>query len=123
MKSVKGVCGGIGGEGAAPKIAASSPLLHVPEGFTIQQVAAPPQTEFPMFGALDNQRRLYLTESSGNDLYAELAQQVRRCRIRVLEDSDGDGRYETAKVFAENLTHFGAIPAGRDLPGYLQSLK
>lgn len=57
-----------------------------------------------MFGALDNQRRLYLTESSGNDLYAELAQQVRRCRIRVLEDRDGDGRYETSKVFAENLT-------------------
>lgn len=57
-----------------------------------------------MFGTLDNKNRLYVTESSGNDLYAELLELVRKCRVSVLEDLDGDGIYEKATVFAEKLT-------------------
>jgi putative heme-binding domain-containing protein len=57
-----------------------------------------------MFAALDNKGRLFVTESSGNDLYKELLDQVRKCRVSLLEDRDGDGIYEKATVFAENLT-------------------
>jgi putative heme-binding domain-containing protein len=57
-----------------------------------------------MFATLDDQRRLYVTESSGGDLYADLQRQVRDCRISVLEDRDQDGRYEIVRVFADKLT-------------------
>jgi len=50
----------------------AEPALHVPSGFNIRPVAGPPEVGFPMFATLDDQRRLYVTESSGNDLYVEL---------------------------------------------------
>jgi putative membrane-bound dehydrogenase-like protein len=57
-----------------------------------------------MFASLDDNRRLYVTESSGNDLYAELKEQVRKCQVSLLTDTDHDGVYETVTVFAERLT-------------------
>ena len=77
-------------------------LMHVPPGFAIERVAGP-ELRFPMFATLDDQRRVYVTESSGQDLYAELLKRVRGCRIRCLEDRDGDGHYETSRVFADGL--------------------
>jgi glucose/arabinose dehydrogenase len=82
--------------------AAGAAVLNVPPGFEVMSVAGP-EVRFPMFATLDDQGRLYVTESSGQDLYAELSNQVRGCRIRCLEDRDGDGRYETSRVFAEGL--------------------
>jgi glucose/arabinose dehydrogenase len=76
---------------------------HVPDGFTIEKVAGEPEVVFPMFAAFDEQGRLYVAESSGLDLYAELKAQTRKCRVRRLEDLDGDGRFETSKVFADRL--------------------
>jgi len=80
----------------------TSALLQVPPGFAIERVAGP-DVRFPMFATLDDKGRLYVTESSGQDLYAELSKQIRGCRIRRLEDGDGDGRYETSRVFADGL--------------------
>ena len=82
--------------------AAGAASLNVPPGFEITSVGGP-EVRFPMFATLDDQGRLYVTESSGEDLYAELSKQVRGCRIRCLEDRDGDGRYETSRLFAEGL--------------------
>jgi len=73
----------------------------VPAGHLLQKAA---DATFPMFACLDDRGRLYVTESSGNDLYEELKKQVRGCRIRRFEDKDGDGVFETATVFAEGLT-------------------
>jgi putative membrane-bound dehydrogenase-like protein len=83
--------------------ASSATHLKVPDGYIIERVAGPPQIRFPMFGAFDEQGRLFVTESSGGDLYDELRNQKRTCRISVLEDRDGDGIYEHARVFAEQL--------------------
>ncbi len=76
---------------------------RVPDGFTIEQVAGEPEVRFPMFAAFDDRGRLFVAESSGLDLYAEISALTRKCRIRLLEDKDGDGRFETARVFAERL--------------------
>jgi putative membrane-bound dehydrogenase-like protein len=76
---------------------------RVPEGFTIEKVAGEPLIRFPMFAAFDERGRLFVAESSGLDLYAELQALTRKCRISVLEDADGDGRYEKARVFADKL--------------------
>src|SRR5262245_40317923 len=72
----------------------ADPILQAPPGFAIRRVAGPPAISFPMFATLDNKRRLYVTESSGNDLYAELNDLARNCRVSLLQDRDGDGEYE-----------------------------
>lgn len=77
--------------------------FRLPDGFAIERVAGPPQVEFPMFAALDDRGRLFVAESSGRDLYEELRTLSRRCRISVLEDEDGDGRYERSRVFVDDL--------------------
>jgi putative membrane-bound dehydrogenase-like protein len=56
-----------------------------------------------MFAALDDYGRLFVAESSGLDLYAEIAAGTRKCHVSVLEDRDGDGRYESSHVFADGL--------------------
>src|SRR5262245_26360018 len=85
---------------ATPSAQAQSP--HVPDGFVIERVA-PPQVRFPMFGAWDDRGRLFITESGGGDLYKELLEQKRTSRVSVLEDADGDGRYEKVQVFADHF--------------------
>jgi putative membrane-bound dehydrogenase-like protein len=80
-----------------------SAQLKTPAGFTVERVAGAPQLRFPMFAAWDDRGRLYVAESSGLDLYAELVALTRRCRILRLEDQDGDGRFERARVFADRL--------------------
>jgi len=77
--------------------------FRVPSGLVIEQVAGVPQTRFPMFAVFDDRGRLYVAESSGLDLYEELKAQTRRCRVRRLEDRDGDGRFESSIVFADKL--------------------
>ncbi len=79
------------------------PHIQVMDGFTIQRAAGDPQIKFPMFAVFDDGGRLYVAESSGEDLYRELQQQTRKCRISRLEDVDGDGIFDRATVFAENL--------------------
>jgi putative membrane-bound dehydrogenase-like protein len=85
-----------------PAHAAPVSSLFVPEGFAIER-AAGSEVVFPMFAAFDDQGALYVAESSGLDLYAELSAQTRKCRIRKLEDRDGDGFFETSTVFAAQL--------------------
>jgi hypothetical protein len=93
---------------------ASPAPLRVPEGFVVERVAAPPQVRFPMFGAFDELGRLYITESGGGDLYEDLLQQKRTCRVSLLEDRDGDGRFEEAHVFARSFVpSMGIVWRGR----------
>ena len=77
--------------------------FHMPAGFVIEKVAGEPEVRFPMFAVFDDRGRLYVAESSGLNLYEELRSQTRRCRVRRLEDRDGDGRFESSRVFADKL--------------------
>src|SRR5262249_33281206 len=81
----------------------AEPKLRVPPGFVIEQVAAEPETVFPMFGAFDDRGRLFVAESSGLDLYKEISALTRKCRIRLLEDPDENGRFRKSTVFADKL--------------------
>ena len=85
---------------ACPTAVAEGPYpFRLPEGFSVERVAGPPEIQFPMFAALDDRGRLFVAESSGLDLYAELTNLTRKCRISVLEDRDGDGRYGFGSVY------------------------
>jgi putative membrane-bound dehydrogenase-like protein len=71
-------------------------------------VTTPDLVSYPMMGTLDDRGRLFLCESSGNTLNNDQMASHPDYRIRLLEDRDGDGVYETSSVFAEHLT----LPAG-----------
>lgn len=58
-----------------------------------------------MFAAFDEKGRLFVAESSGLDLYAELLALTRKCQIRLLEDRNGDGKFERSQVFADKLVY------------------
>src|SRR5262249_47095113 len=77
--------------------------FRLPDGFVIEQVAGAPDVVFPMFACFDDRGRLFVAESSGLDLYAELQKLTRRCRIRLLEDPGPDGRFRKSRVFADHL--------------------
>jgi putative membrane-bound dehydrogenase-like protein len=90
---------------AVPKTAQAedAPLPRVPSGFVVERAAATGAVRWPMFATQSDSGQLFVAQSSGLDLYAEISAGTRRCRISVLEDHDGDGRYESSHVFADGL--------------------
>ena len=79
--------------------------MTVPDGFAVELVAAEPVIVNPVAMAFDQQGRIWVTESFE---YPRKKPGPGRDRIKVLEDTDGDGRYEKVTVFAEGLN----IPSG-----------
>ncbi len=90
--------------------------ISVPDGFTVEVVAAPPLVERPMLAAFDDQGRLYVCDSAGVNLRgAELSKNPPHV-IRLLTDTDGDGRFDKSTVFADKMVfpqgivwHDGAV--------------
>jgi putative heme-binding domain-containing protein len=79
------------------------PALRVMPGFRVRRAALDGAVRYPMFAAFDERGRLFVSESSGLDLYAEITAGTRKCRVSVLEDRDGDGHFERSHVFADRL--------------------
>jgi putative membrane-bound dehydrogenase-like protein len=70
-------------------------------GYRIELVAAEPQIVDPVAMAFDPQGRLWVVEMRDYPVLAEGAKPS--SRIRILDDKDGDGVFETANTFAEDL--------------------
>jgi putative heme-binding domain-containing protein len=81
--------------------------FKLPPGFEIQLVAAEPDIQKPLNMAFDERGRIWLT-CSVEYPYAAPLDKPARDSIRVLEDTDGDGRFEKVTVFADGLN----IPIG-----------
>ncbi len=79
--------------------------MEVPEGFRVELVASEPQLMNPVAMAFDDAGRIYVTESFE---YPRHEPGPGRDRIKILEDTDGDGKVDKVKVFAEGLN----IPSG-----------
>jgi putative membrane-bound dehydrogenase-like protein len=82
--------------------------LSVPVGFRVELVAGPPLVHHPMFATFDDDGNLYVCENAGvnmtdKELEANLPNSIRR-----LQDTDGDGRFDTSTVFADKMT----LPSG-----------
>jgi putative membrane-bound dehydrogenase-like protein len=73
--------------------------FRIRPGFRIELVAAEPLVEDPIAFSFDENGRLYVVEMRG---YSERRDE-HMGRIKLLEDADGDGRFDKATVFAENL--------------------
>lgn len=79
--------------------------MTVPEGFHVELVAAEPDLLNPVAMAFDERGRIWVTESFE---YPRHEPGPGRDRIKILEDTDHDGRVDSVKVFAEGLN----IPSG-----------
>lgn len=77
--------------------------ITVPEGFGIELAAGPPLVERPMIVDMDDQGRLYVAESSGSNDPVQQQLAERPHSILRLEDTDGDGLYDTRTVFADKM--------------------
>ena len=77
----------------------------VPEGFAVQVVAAEPDVVNPVAMAIDEKGRFWVTESFS---YPKKDTGAGLDRIKVLEDTDGDGVVDKTTIFAEGLN----IPSG-----------
>ncbi len=79
----------------------------LPEGFEIQLVASEPDIAKPMNMAFDRRGRLWVTSSSEYPIAAPDGRKGRDT-ITILEDTNGDGRADVIKTFADDLN----IPMG-----------
>ncbi len=73
--------------------------MIVKEGFRVELVAAEPLVVSPVALCFDEFGRMFVVEMRD---YSERRDE-HLGRIRMLEDTDGDGIYDKATVFAENL--------------------
>ncbi|MCP5559756.1 MAG: c-type cytochrome [Verrucomicrobiaceae bacterium] len=103
--------------GPAPKSPQDSlRSWHLKPGFTASLVAAEPLVQDPVFVDWDAQGRMWVVEMGdypfapgektkdglvGQDKVSDL----QTGRVKILEDSDGDGLYDKATLFLEGLRH------------------
>jgi hypothetical protein len=77
--------------------------LRVPQGFAVELFAAEPQIGKPICMNWDERGRLWIAETV--DYPNELQPEGQgRDRIRICEDTDGDGRADKFTVFADKLS-------------------
>ncbi len=82
--------------------AQSMSLIQVPVGFELQLFAAEPQVINPIFMNWDERGRLWVIETV--DYPNEVKEgDVGDDRIKILEDTDGDGKADKVTVFADKL--------------------
>ncbi len=79
--------------------------MEVPDGFTVELVASEPDIVNPVAMTFDERGRIWITESLE---YPRRDAGPGKDRVKVLEDTDGDGKADRFTVFAEGLN----IPSG-----------
>ncbi len=79
--------------------------MTVPHGFHVEVVASEPDIVNPVALTFDERGRVWITESLE---YPRRAPGPGRDRVKILEDTDGDGKADKFTVFADGLN----IPSG-----------
>src|SRR6266849_8143414 len=86
--------------------------LRLPPGFKASVFAAEPDVQNPISMAWDARGRLWVAE---NYTYAERAIKFDlhlRDRILIFEDTDGDGRFDSRKVFTDEVQKLTSVEVG-----------
>jgi putative membrane-bound dehydrogenase-like protein len=78
--------------------------LKVPKGFVIERVVDPGMIAYPMFASFDSDGRLFVFESDGSSPTNEGMLNKPSYHVRLLEDTDGDGKFDKSKIFADSLS-------------------
>ena len=103
------VAAGCGSGGPPHSPAEAVETFRLPEGFHIELAAAEPDVVDPVAMSFDADGRLYVVEMRDYPYSPEP-----KGRIKRLEDTDGDGRFETSTVFAEGLSLPNGVTAWKD---------
>ena len=83
-------------------------MMKLPDGFTCKVFAAEPDVHQPIAFAVDDRGRLWVAE---NYSYPDWKPEGKD-RILIFEDKDGDGKFDTSKVFYEGFNNISAIEVG-----------
>ena len=94
--------------GLSPAQAAEA--MTVPEGFTVTAFAGEPDVMQPIAMTIDHRGRLWVAEAYSYP--ARVAPEQARDRILIFEDTNGDGRFDVRKVFAEKLNLVSGLEVG-----------
>ncbi len=85
--------------------------FKLPKGFVIDLVASEPEVVDPVHLAFDENGRLFVAEMLGYPNGGVGTGAITSGRIRVLEDKDGDGVFETSRIWADGLRFpMGLLP-------------
>ncbi|MCC7374346.1 MAG: hypothetical protein IT581_06805 [Verrucomicrobiales bacterium] len=84
--------------------------MYVDEGFRVTMVAAEPVVRQPVAFAIDDRGRLWIAEAYSYPTRRPTGEGLDR--LIILEDTDGDGQFETHKVFAEKLNLVSGFELG-----------
>lgn len=96
-------CGAATHVAEAVEIKIDKRTFTLPDGFTIEKVAASPLVDRPITGSMDEQGRLYVADSSGSNDKVEIQLEQKPHRIVRLEDTNGDGVFDKSIVFADKM--------------------
>ena len=80
-------------------------MMTVPKGFSVEVVASEPDIVNPVAMTIDERGRFWITESLE---YPRREPGPGKDRVKILEDTDGDGRADRFTTFMEGLN----IPSG-----------
>jgi putative membrane-bound dehydrogenase-like protein len=94
--------------GLGPEEAARA--MTVPPGFRVTLFAGEPDIVQPIAMAIDDRGRLWVAEAYSYP--RRVPEDQARDRILIFEDTDGDGRFNTRKVFAERLNLVSGLAVG-----------
>jgi putative membrane-bound dehydrogenase-like protein len=84
--------------------------MVLPDGFHAQVFAAEPDVKQPIAMALDDRGRVWIAEAYE---YPQRAPEGEgHDRILIFEDTDGDGHFDSRKVFAEGLNLVSGLEVG-----------
>jgi len=89
---------------------AAAAAMKLPPGFSAKVFAAEPDVKQPIAMTLDDRGRVWIAEAYE---YPNRAPGDKgRDRILIFEDTDGDGRFDKKKVFAEGLNLISGLEVG-----------
>lgn len=95
-------------KGQSPADALKS--MQLPTGFKAELIAAEPDVVQPIAFTFDERGRIWVVEGNSYPQPREVGKG--QDRIKILEDKNGDGTFETKKIFCEGLNLVSGIELG-----------
>ncbi|WP_395737385.1 PVC-type heme-binding CxxCH protein [Prosthecobacter sp.] len=95
-------------KGLSPQDAVKA--MQLPGGFKAELIASEPDLVQPIAFTFDERGRIWVVEGNSYPKPREVG--AGQDRIKILEDKDGDGVFETKKIFCEGLNLVSGIELG-----------